>query len=60
MTKRQVKKLCPTAFCCRCENPKGWIVWPGKVGQRGFERPAIGFGKTSRAAWASVKFEIAS
>lgn len=52
--KKRVQRALPDAFCCRCTNPVGFIVWPGKVQPRGFERPAIGFGKTAREAWESV------
>ncbi len=58
MTKAKVKKLVPDAFCVRLDDKSGYIVWPGKIQPRGFERGAIGFGRTAAEAWDSVRFEL--
>lgn len=53
--RRRVLRAIPEAFCVRLNDGTGYIIWPGKVQDRGFERPAIGYGVTARAAWASVE-----
>lgn len=53
--KLKVIRSFPDAYCVRMNDGSGYIVWPGKVQPRGFERCAIGFGKTARDAWASVQ-----
>ena len=55
VSKRKVKRRIPDAYCVRLHDKTGYIVWPGKTQSRGFELPAIGLGKTARAAWASVR-----
>lgn len=48
----------PDAYCVKLIDGSGYLVWPSKtIGQRGFERPAIGFGKSAKQAWASVKLD---
>lgn len=57
MSKRLVRRKLPDAFCVRLNDGSGFIVWPGRVQPRGFERPAVGYGKTARKAWASVQLQ---
>lgn len=62
MSKRKVTKRMPAAYCCKLSEPifdNRYIVWPGKVGQRGTITAAIGVGRTARAAWASVAVRAA-
>lgn len=54
-----IRRSLPDAYCVRLNDGSGYIVWPGKCKPRGFERPAIGFGKTAREAWESVNLEAA-
>jgi hypothetical protein len=54
MSKIRVKRQIPDAFCVKLNDGTGYIVWPGRCAPRGFEQPAVGLGKTARAAWASV------
>lgn len=35
-----------------------YIVWPGPVQARGFERPAIGLGSTAAKAWESALVSV--
>ena len=42
------------AYCVRLRDKTGYIVWPGKIQGRGFERPAIGLGATAALAWKSA------
>lgn len=53
--RNRVRLTFPNAYCVRLNNSSGYIVWPDKIQPRGYERPAIGFGKTARMAWASVQ-----
>lgn len=55
-SKAKVLRVLPDAFCVRLNDRSGYIVWPGKIQTRGFERAAIGLGKTARLAWKSVQF----
>jgi uncharacterized protein YbdZ (MbtH family) len=57
VNKRSVKRIAKDAFCVRLNDRSGYVVWPGKIQPRGFERSAIGYGKTARQAWASVEVE---
>jgi len=56
----RVLKELPQAFCCKLLEqsmiPQGhrFIVWPGPVQGRGFERPAIGLGESAAKAWESA------
>lgn len=50
-----IRRSLPDAYCVRLMDNTGYIVWPGKIQPRGFERPACGYGKTARQAWESVK-----
>ena len=57
VSKRRVQRHFPNAYCVRLSpdsSLRGYIVWPGSVQPRGFERPAIGFGATARQAWKNV------
>jgi hypothetical protein len=61
MSKKRVKRKLPDAYCVRLLEPidgKKFIVWPGKVQPRGFERGAIGLGRTSAEAWIEAKKNI--
>ena len=53
-------KIWPDAYCVRLISGTGYIVWPMKIQPRGFERPAIGLGKTASLAWANAWTVVSS
>jgi hypothetical protein len=54
-TKARVLAKIPKAFCVKLDNGTGYVVWNGEgCDPRGSMNPAIGLGKTARAAWGSV------
>ena len=56
--KEKVLKKFHQAYCVKLADGTGYIVWPGKIQPRGFERPAIGLGRTARAAWQCAQHAI--
>lgn len=52
-----IKQRCEAWESTHPPKGDGYVVWPARIQPRCYERPAIGFGGTAAAAWASVSIE---
>jgi hypothetical protein len=56
--KSRVRSFLRLSFCRRLEDGTGFVVWPGPIQSIGFEKAAIGFGKTANKAWMDAERNI--